>query len=81
MQSIYFHLETKFRINKKGIPSHLESFENGLEKIFGAGSHFLEILIMKKLHEKIGQPLQWDENKELVFVEYVEAVRRNYSKY
>jgi hypothetical protein len=79
-QAIYFHLEGKFKITKKDIPYHLEDFTDGLEKIFGLGAHFIEILIMKSLFEKIGQPLEWNEKKELVFVEYVAAAKQSYLK-
>ena len=79
-QSIYFHLETKFKVAKADIPDQLEGFEEGLGKIFGIGSRFLEILIMKKLHEKIGQPLEWNEGKELVFIDYVKAAQRTFSR-
>jgi hypothetical protein len=35
---------------------------------------------MKKLFEKTGSPLDWDETKELLFVDYVKVARRNYSR-
>ena len=79
-QSIYFHLENKFKIAKKDIPYRLEDFADGLEKIFGLGAHFIEILIMKNLFEKIGQPLEWNQNKELEFVEYVVAAKKSFLK-
>ena len=79
-QSIYFHLEEKFKITKNDIPNHLEDFAHGLEKIFGLGARFIEILIMKSLFKKIGQPLEWDKSKKLVFVEYVAAAKRSFAK-
>jgi hypothetical protein len=79
-QSIYFHLENKFKIAKKDIPNRLEDFADGLEKIFGLGAQFIEILIMKSLFEKIGQPLEWNQNKELGFTEYVTAAKQSYLK-
>lgn len=79
-QSIYFHLETKFKVAKTDIPDQLEGFEEGLEKIFGVGSRFLEILIMRKLYEKIGCSLEWNEDKELVFIDYVKAAQRSFSR-
>ena len=79
-QAIYFHLESKFKISKDEIPSNVNVFANGLEKIFGAGAKFLEILIMKKLYERIGKPLELDTNKELEFVDYVEAAKRTFTK-
>jgi len=79
-QAIYFHLEDKFKIAKNDIPRRLQDFVDGLEKIFGLGARFIEILIMKNLYEKIGQPLEWNQNRELVFVEYVAVARQSFSK-
>ena len=79
-QSIYYHLEEKFKIPRKEIPNRIEDFVEGLEKIFGIGARFLEILIMKKLYDRIGKPLEWDERKEFVFVNYVEAARKSFRK-
>ncbi len=79
-QSIYYHLEDKCKITKNEIPNHLKEFAEGLEKIFGVGARFLEILIMKKLYARLGTPLEWNESKELVFVDYVEAARQCFQK-
>lgn len=79
-QSIYYHLEEKFKISRKEIPRRIEDFANGIEKIFGLGAHFIEILIMKKLYEKIGRTLEWNESKEFIFVNYVEAARQCFNK-
>jgi hypothetical protein len=77
-QAVFFHLENKFKVPRSEIPKRIGDFANGIEKIFGLGAQFLEILIMKKLYEKIGQPLQWSKTKEFAFVDYVETARRNY---
>lgn len=80
-EAIYFHLEDKFGITKSEIHNQLEGFENGLEKIFGgSGATYLEILIMKRLYEKIGEPLEWDEGKNLTFAEYAAAAKKSYLK-
>ncbi len=79
-QSIYFHLESKFKVARGQIPSKIVGFSKGLERIFGEGSRFLEILIMKKLHEKTGQSLEWDEGKRFLFADYVSAARRSFNK-
>ena len=79
-QAIYYHLEDKFKIARRDIPRRLGDFQDGLEKIFGSGSSFLQILIMKKLYEKIDRPLEWDESKELVLAEYVAVAKKDYSK-
>jgi sulfur relay (sulfurtransferase) DsrF/TusC family protein len=79
-QAIYFHLESKFEIKRNQIPESVEDFADGLGKIFGVGAQFLEILIMKKLYERVGQPLEWDTSKELIFIEYVAAARHSFVK-
>ena len=79
-QSIYYHLEEKFKIPQEEIPNRIEDFVEGLEKIFGIGARFLEILIMKKLYDRIGKPLEWNEDKEFAFVNYVEAARQSFRK-
>ena len=78
-QSIYFHIEKKFGVASKSIPENLEEFQAGLEKIFGVGARFIEILIMKNLYTKIGVPLEI-EDCQLEFVEYVAAAKRTYLK-
>lgn len=79
-QAIYFHLKNKFKISKEEIPNRVKDFAEGLEKIFGPGARFLEILIMKKLYERIGEPLGWDKSKEFTFADYVETARRHFQK-
>lgn len=82
-QSIYFHLENRFKITKDEIPRRLDDFDEGLEKIFGPGTRYLEILIMKKLHEKAkpkGGAVKLDEKKELKFIDYVKATEHGFSK-
>ena len=79
-QAIYFHLESKFKIARNEIPQRLEDFTEGLNKIFGMGAKFLEILIMKQLHERIGNSLEWVESKEFVFIEYVTTAKRSFLK-
>jgi len=82
-QSIYFHLETKFKVPKEQIPRRVEDFESGLENIFGVGTKFLEILIMKKLYEGLepkGKTLRWDEGKEFKFSEYVKTAEDTFYK-
>jgi hypothetical protein len=79
-QSIYFHMESEFSVPRRDIPSNLDQFQTGLEKIFGAGARFIEILIMKKLHTKIGQPIEIEKEFSLEFVEYVNVVEHNFLK-
>jgi hypothetical protein len=78
-QSIYFHIENKFSVARNEIPENLVEFQGGLEKIFGAGARFIEILIMKNLHSKIGRSLMM-ESEQLEFVEYVDVVKEGFLK-
>jgi len=78
-QSIYFHIENKFCVARTEIPENIEEFQGGLEKIFGAGTQFIEILIMKNLHSRIGLPLKM-ENEQLEFAKYVGAAKQGFLK-
>ena len=80
-QSVYFHLEKKFDIPKDEIPSRVGDFDKGLEKIFGVGAQFLEVLIMKKLYEEVGAKgkiLKVGQGQEFNFVDYVNAIELTY---
>jgi len=76
-QALYFHLERGFNIKKHEIPQKTEAFVTAMEKIFGQGANYLEILFMKKLHEKIGYDVKMSSSN-LTFVEYVEAAKKSY---
>ncbi len=78
-QSIYFHIQKKF-VARNDIPAHVQDFQGGLEKIFGAGSKFIEILIMKNLHAKIGITVTIEADKPLEFADYVDVAKKNFSK-
>ena len=78
-QSIYFQIENNFKLTRDEIPANLVEFQGGLEKIFGAGAQYIEILIMKNLHTKIGRTLKI-KNKQLEFIEYVDAAKEGYMK-
>lgn len=78
---VYFHLSKSFNINKLDIPYKIEEFADAIEKIFGLGAKFLEILIMKRLYEKAGQPFEYNQEQEaLVFAEYVAAIKQGFLK-
>lgn len=79
-QAIYFHIENKFDVARDEIPHSLEAFSKGLEKIFGAGARFLEILVMKELYKRIGEPLEWSESEQLMFAKYIAAARQSFLK-
>ena len=76
---IYFHLEKTFKINRRDIPYKIEEFADAIEKIFGLGAKFLEILIMERLYEKVGHVIEYNQ-KDLVFTEYVAVARQTFLK-
>jgi hypothetical protein len=77
-QALYFHLEKGFNVKKDEIPYKTEAFVDAIEKIFGLGANYLEILIMKRLYEKIGQGVKVDGCKDLTFTEYVTVAKRSF---
>jgi hypothetical protein len=79
-QSIYFHIENKFRVPRNEIPENLDQFQGGLEKIFGVGARFIEIMIMKNLYTKINIPLSMDRGEQLEFIEYVDAAKQGFMR-
>jgi len=72
-QAILFYLETSFKLKEENIASNLTEFKKALEGIFGPGATYLEGVIVKRLHEKLG--LAFEEAKSADFVENVENVR------
>jgi hypothetical protein len=72
-QAIIFHLETSFQLKEGNIPSNLTEFKRALEGIFGPGATYLEEVIVKRLHEKLG--LRFQEAKNTDFLQYVEIAK------
>lgn len=72
-QAILFHLETSFQVKEENIPSNLTEFKRALDSIFGPGADYLEKIIVKRLHEKLG--LQFEEGRNTDFLEYVEIAK------
>jgi hypothetical protein len=78
-ETIYHHLERDFNIKRRDIPFKVEKFAEAIEQIFGTASALLEIQIMKTLHEKVGDShMVFPETQNLVFTEYVEAVKLSF---
>lgn len=81
-QSLYYHLEHNFLIAKQDIPCRIDDFSDALERIFGSGAKYLELLIMRSLYLKVNFSYRWDGPKwlvpDLTFKQYVELVRIGY---
>ncbi|MCW4025707.1 MAG: hypothetical protein NWF01_11860 [Candidatus Bathyarchaeota archaeon] len=82
--SIYFHLEDTYHIKKEQIPDNLEQLSDALEKIFGIGARYLEILFMKQLYFKLEENFNLPKTElfdsELKFVEYVHLLKAKYEQ-
>jgi hypothetical protein len=79
-QAIYFHLEKRFAIKKQEIPEKIKLFAYAIEKIFGLGANFLEILIMRRLYEKLGRSFKFYGGEDFTFTEYVAAARQSFEE-
>jgi len=79
-KALYLLLEKKFNIKKQEIPDKIADFEDALEEIFGLGAKFLEIIIMKRLYEKVGQTVHLFSPNDFSFTKYVKAVKHSYLK-
>jgi len=78
--TIYCRLERVFKIRRRDIPHKIEEFSDAIEKIFGSGAKVLEVLIMKRLYEKVGGVIEYPERDNLTFTEYVAAARQSFLK-
>jgi hypothetical protein len=79
-QTIYYHLERSFNLRREDIPTRIIAFTQAIENIFGVGANFVEILIMKKLYEKIGGILIWNESERFGFMEYLAKAKRAFNE-
>jgi hypothetical protein len=74
-QAIFFHLESSFKLKKENIPSNLGEFARALEGIFGPGAPFLEKLITKRLHQKLG--IQFEEAESRNFIQSIDSAKKH----
>jgi len=71
-EAVYFHLETKFSVNKQTICKDPSAFSEGLEKIFGMGAKFIEKTIVECLCKKI----KYKPNPELKNQSFAEKIQK-----
>ena len=76
-QVIYFQLQKTFHIEKEEIPSRIDEFANAIEEMFGIGAKLIEIRIIEALHAKIEGFVHFPKEKDLMFTQYMEDVRRS----
>ena len=75
--AVYFHLQKDFNVRREEIPCNVGAFVDAMEKIFGQGASFLEILIMKRLHQKVRGASRLRESEDFTFTEYIASTKRN----
>lgn len=69
-QAIWIFLENDYNVNRDDLPENIKAFSEGLQKIFGLGYKFLDVLFCHYLQEETGR--EFPEN--LTFVEIVESL-------
>lgn len=69
-KALYIYLETVFFLKRNDFINDLESFHEGLEKIFGSGAIMIENIIAKILYKKINLKF-----KEDTFINLMEKVK------
>ncbi len=74
-KAIYFHLQNIVSLKMEDIPENLETFKEGLEKIFGKGAETIEKSIVKTLHVKLG--IEYKEKECSGFIECVNRAIEN----
>jgi hypothetical protein len=76
--AIYFHLKSQFQLSYEEIPQKIDSFQEGIEKIFGTGARFIEILILKNLYAKVNLSDVFDNAEDLEFIDYINRSRQRF---
>ena len=77
----YQYLEEVLQIPKNKIPTRIDDFSDGLEDLLGSGSKSMEIMIMMKLHSKIGVVWEYKPQNQwvlpdLTFKEYISFAKK-----
>jgi hypothetical protein len=83
--SLYFHLQSNFEIDKNQIPQNIVDFSKILHKLFGFGASRLEIKIVEVLHSKLKVKTEcplYDWSKwiitEMSFLDCIADMRRSF---
>jgi len=77
--ALYRHLEKLLNLPRIEIPSRIPEFSKAIQNLFGLGSEFLEILIMKSLHSKVAVVWEWESSEvrpDFTLVEYCNFVKK-----
>jgi|YelNatPaOPRAMG01_1025707.scaffolds.fasta_scaffold09885_7 hypothetical protein len=74
-EALYFHLEKSFSVKKDTICEDPEKLSDGLAKIFGLGSKFIEKMIIDFIINRTGCKLSPDFQKQS-FGESIKQIKR-----
>jgi hypothetical protein len=75
-QAIYHHLKNSHGLNREAIPHKVAEFAVALESLFGKGALLLEVRMMHQLHDKVPSFKFHPRKDGLLFIAYVESLRR-----
>lgn len=75
--AVYFHLRETFNVRKEEIPRNVEAFADAMERIFGPGASFLELLIIRRLREKVQGAPRLPGSAGFTLAEFVAFARRD----
>ena len=75
MHVVYKHLETKYKIDREGIPIKVEAFVKAIEEMFGHAAPLVETRIMQALHKKAPSFIFPAGDSAFSLMSYVEAFR------
>jgi len=77
--ALLYHIEKNFGIRRQDIPEKLEAFHGALKRLLGEGATVIDILITKKLYDRLGLNFEGHENWTLVdYVNYALNAKRGY---
>jgi len=81
--TVYFYLETSFKIERQEIPERIPEFSDALEHLFSLGARYLEVLFMSNLHSKIKLFCEWPTwckwvLPNVTFQEYVRLMKQKF---
>ena len=84
-KAFYEYFKKVLSLPKQKIPERIDLFSNGLEDLLGLGARSLEILVMMKLHSKIGVVWEYKVSNhglspDLTFAEYVSVAKKYYEE-
>ena len=84
-KALYEYFKKVLSLPKQKIPERIDLFSKGLEDLLGLGARSLEILVMMKLHSKIGVVWEYKVSNhglspDLTFAEYVSVAKKYYEE-